>query len=227
MSPPAPADGNLIFDLLALQMDFLSPEQLLDALPAWMLEKQTPLGDILVRRGVLDRDDRDDLARLVARHVRRHGDPRASLAALRVGRSVRQGLESLPDPDLQRSVAALAPTPSARPGPPDGSATSAYVPDAPAGVRYRRLRPHARGGLGEVYIALDEELHREVALKEIQDGYADEPDARARFLREAEVTGQLEEKALQEIQRARAEQPRAPRPGKKGGDNTAAQTPAG
>jgi tRNA A-37 threonylcarbamoyl transferase component Bud32 len=187
----APADGNLIFGLLALQMDFVTRDQLLDALHAWMLEKQTPLGDILVRRGVLGRGDRDDLDRLVARHVKRHGDPRASLAALRIDPAVRQALESLPDAEVQRSVAALPPTPEA----PDrsvGPPTSDHVPDSPAGVRYRRLRQHARGGLGAVYVALDEELRREVALKEIQEEHADEPDARARFLREAEVTGKLE-----------------------------------
>ena len=38
----------------------------------------------------------------------------------------------------------------------------------------------------------DEQLHREVALKEIQPRHADCPDSRARFLREAEVTGRLE-----------------------------------
>src|SRR5262249_27094186 len=73
-----------------------------------------------------------------------------------------------------------------------GPATSDHVPDAPSTVRYRRLREHAKGGLGAVFVALHEELHREVALKEIQHGYADEPDARARFLREAELTGKLE-----------------------------------
>ena len=41
-------------------------------------------------------------------------------------------------------------------------------------------------------MARDEELHREVALKEIQPEHADDPDSRARFLLEAEITGRLE-----------------------------------
>jgi serine/threonine-protein kinase len=61
-----------------------------------------------------------------------------------------------------------------------------------AGLRFRVLRPHAKGGLGQVSVALDEELHREVALKEIQERYADDPHSRARFLLEAEITGGLE-----------------------------------
>src|SRR5262249_43861832 len=60
------------------------------------------------------------------------------------------------------------------------------------GQRFRILRPHAQGGLGAVFVALDQELHREVALKQILDRHADDPTSRARFLREAEVTGGLE-----------------------------------
>src|SRR5207237_6119366 len=60
------------------------------------------------------------------------------------------------------------------------------------GTRFVRLRPHAKGGLGEVFVALDGELNREVALKEIHDGRADHPESRARFVREAEITGGLE-----------------------------------
>src|SRR5205085_677455 len=59
-------------------------------------------------------------------------------------------------------------------------------------TRFRILRPHARGGLGQVSVAIDEELHREVALKEIQSQHADNPNSRARFVLEAEITGRLE-----------------------------------
>jgi serine/threonine protein kinase len=46
--------------------------------------------------------------------------------------------------------------------------------------------------LGEVFVAEDAELNREVALKEIQDRHADDPNSRARFLQEAQITGGLE-----------------------------------
>src|SRR5262249_2787983 len=49
-----------------------------------------------------------------------------------------------------------------------------------------------RGGLGAVFVALDAELNREVALKQILDQHADDSTSRARFLLEAEITGGLE-----------------------------------
>src|SRR5665213_607415 len=60
------------------------------------------------------------------------------------------------------------------------------------GSAFAFLRPHAKGGLGEVWVALDEELNRNVAFKEIQFRYAGHAESRTRFLREATVTGQLE-----------------------------------
>jgi serine/threonine protein kinase len=63
---------------------------------------------------------------------------------------------------------------------------------APSRARFRVLRHHATGGLGEVYVAQDEELTREVALKEMRNEIAHDPQSRSRFLLEAEITGALE-----------------------------------
>src|SRR5690349_16321303 len=84
-------------------------------------------------------------------------------------------------------------------GPPSGSGAPTWVPPPPTGSqvpapagRYQPVRFHARGGLGEIYVAWDQELQREVALKLMQGGLALDPEAQARFLLEAEVTGRLE-----------------------------------
>src|SRR5262249_53452540 len=60
------------------------------------------------------------------------------------------------------------------------------------GRRFRVLRPHARGGLGEVFVARDEELRREVALKRLRPEVSDDLASLCRFLREVEITGRLE-----------------------------------
>ena len=43
-----------------------------------------------------------------------------------------------------------------------------------------------------MFVALDAELHREVALKQILERHADDPVSRQRFVVEAEITGGLE-----------------------------------
>ncbi len=59
-------------------------------------------------------------------------------------------------------------------------------------LRFRMLKAHAEGGLGRVSLARDAELKRDVAVKEIKERFADLAESRARFVFEAEVTGQLE-----------------------------------
>ena len=64
------------------------------------------------------------------------------------------------------------------------------------GCRFRPIEFHARGGQGEVWIARDTELNREVALKRLRDDHADNPWSRVRFVHEAEVTGALEHRGI-------------------------------
>jgi WD40 repeat protein len=108
-------------------------------------------------------------------------------------------------PDFGRDLLASATVSVAPPGPAATGSTEALgtpaPPVAPASApagdvdtrsRYRILRRHAQGGLGEILAARDEDLHREVALKRLLPRLAHAADSRTRFLREAEITSQLE-----------------------------------
>jgi eukaryotic-like serine/threonine-protein kinase len=181
---PAPhTDHNLLFAVLVLQNDLAARDDVLAAMNAWAMQKHRSLGDLLVERGALGEDARKAITGLLDLHVAKHGSPEKSLAALDVSSPVRRTLVSIADSDVQASLGQLRVDAT--------DETRAFHPNE-EGLRYRILRPHARGGLGEVFVAEDTELHREVALKEIQPGRADHESSRGRFIMEAEVTGGLE-----------------------------------
>jgi serine/threonine-protein kinase len=187
---PFAADCNLLFGILALQMDFIHRDALIAAMNAWVLKKNKPLGQILQEQRALASDARALLEALVHKHIALHdNDAVKSLAALSSIGSARQALGQLADSDLQASLVHVSGSSKE-----DPSATQPGTAGMPtsAGLRFHILRPHAKGRLGEIFVARDEELHREVALKEIQSRHADDPDSRSRFLLEAEITGGLE-----------------------------------
>jgi serine/threonine protein kinase len=58
--------------------------------------------------------------------------------------------------------------------------------------QYSKLRFHAKGGLGEIYIADDRDLQRDVVLKFIKARHRQRKECREQFQTEAEVTARLD-----------------------------------
>jgi serine/threonine-protein kinase len=193
-------DRNLLFGILALQLGFLSRDQLIAGMNAWVLEKHKPLGQVLVEQHAFKADTRAALDLLVDKHLERQDhQPEQSLAALSVPSELHQDLGGIADAELHASLPTIPPpgTPvhrvgvlTGQPGP--ERAPAAVGEPTASGLRFLVLRPHKEGGLGVVSVARDRELNRDVALKEIKPERADEAGARARFLAEAEITGGLE-----------------------------------
>ena len=67
----ARADRNLLFGIIALQMDFIRQDALIAAMNAWVLAKDRPLGDILAEQGALKAEHRTLLDALVQMGARR------------------------------------------------------------------------------------------------------------------------------------------------------------
>jgi serine/threonine-protein kinase len=81
----------------------------------------------------------------------------------------------------------------------------------PPAERYSLTRLHAQGGLGQVWLARDHALGREVALKELRPERAGYQPLLQRFLEEATITGQLEHPGIVPVyelaQRPESKQP--------------------
>jgi serine/threonine protein kinase len=179
------ADRNLLFGVLALQADLIDSSQFARACVLWSAQKHVPLEEVLVEQGWLSGDDCTDVLRLLERKLSKHGDDaRASLAAV-LGAEARRSLAGIADPDVQRSLAEL-PVRAGR------VLVSTVAPRSESRQRYTLTHLHARGGIGQVWLAHDDEIGRDVALKELRPERGGEVALTARFLAEARITGQLE-----------------------------------
>jgi hypothetical protein len=198
------SDRNLLFGILALRMDFITRDGLIDGMQAWTPAKTQSLGKVLVDRELMPQSQRELLEPLVDAHIAQHGgDAPQSLQGLSsVGVAVFD-LRSVIDPDVQASLVHVPSAADQEAGTLSKAASAADFdaegrtllepqrPDQPQ-LRFQILRPHAEGGLGRVSIAVDREFNREVAFKEIKSQHRSSKDAQQRFLLEAEVTGGLE-----------------------------------
>lgn len=190
-------DRSLLFGLLALQVNFIDQKALITAIRAWIEARPKPMRAILAERAGLTEPRLALLDGLVQEYLAEHGDDLSS-SLLSLG-TARPDPGQIDDPDVRESLSQLDTTRSMS-STVDDDATddvarnSSFTSGGQRGgtSRYRIVAFHAEGGLGCVFRAHDEELHREVALKEIRPTYADNAEIRARFVSEAEITGRLQ-----------------------------------
>jgi serine/threonine-protein kinase len=217
MSTPTPtADRNLLFGILALQMDFVSRDALVAAMNAWVCHKTTPLGQILLEQGALGSDTHGLLEALVDRHVQMHGAANRSLAALRSIAALGDDLRHLADPELGASLALVSagheeeiPTTCAPGVGPNEAADSLATPPPTAGTPFLQDLPCrivdrvtagrnllyeeiGRGGMGVVLRGRDPDLGRDLAVKVLLPKHHGHAGLEQRFVEEAQIAGQLQ-----------------------------------
>jgi serine/threonine protein kinase len=178
-------ERDVAFAVAALDAGLLSSRQLAAAVIEWTFHGDKPLGEHLVDKDLLTTEHRNQievqadqqLSRAVARLSATGRDGRQSASASTFGQLDTNGqvvkllgLDLAPDwdtSDQHRKISA----------------------------RYKLLRQLGQGGMGTVWLALDEQLGRLVAIKEMRHG-GDSSAAMLRFRREAQVTGRLEHPSI-------------------------------
>ena len=109
----ASSDRNLLFGILAIQMDFISRDALIAAMNAWVLDKMKSLGEILVAQQALAPKRLALLESLVEEHLQQHdNNTQKSLAAVGSSGLAREQLANIADPDVQASLAGIPSQPA-------------------------------------------------------------------------------------------------------------------
>jgi eukaryotic-like serine/threonine-protein kinase len=181
--------NDLLFGLLAFQSGAVDADRLVEACTLPPAQGGVSLADRLVERAGLTLDQKKRIESLVADELKTHGgDMEAALAATLDGRFLEAISEanSAVGSEIVQAAKALASSANHE------LLRSLAPAEDEAATRYTRTHLHAKGGMGQVWVARDKSLGRDVALKELLADQKDNAPILSRFLYEARITAQLE-----------------------------------
>ncbi len=182
-------EKHLLFAVLAFESELIDLSQLTAACRAWAKDKSKPLADLLVQRGWITAADREFVEKQVERKLAKHQhDARVTLNSVVRG-DVCDAIKEIEDADIQQSLSSW---PSSGPVLIETIGETQLDSGQPKS-RYTWISEIGKGGLGKVWLARDNDLAREVALKEIRpDKSTASQEAVRRLIKEAQITGQLQ-----------------------------------
>ena len=181
------SDKNLLFALIAHHNGYISMEQFFEAAAVWNTDPKRDLGEILVEKKFLDEVERFNIQGIVEDRVRRQGGIDDTLSFILASGSVPQN-DALPE-DWQDKIDAITRVISNKtsPNPPNFG-----NPEANRGAhRYIIRKSLGHGGQGYVWEAIDTELNRRVAIKNIVPSLSSDPLHQELLIDEARKTGKL------------------------------------
>ena len=199
-------DRNLLFGVLAVQLKFVTSQQLLEAAAAWATHQNEPLRKFLIASGALSEKRCEMIDGLIDEQVQAHqGDVHATFMSFGGQKAVHESFAaSLIVHEDKVELASFGGETPAQAAEPKAELSDKEHLTLEHPGRYSIKGEKGRGGIGRVLIAFDEHIGREIAVKELlpEKGPSGTPPsdsplrktgaATARFLREARITGQLE-----------------------------------
>ncbi|CAN5476941.1 hypothetical protein BH10PLA2_BH10PLA2_09570 [soil metagenome] len=178
------SDRNFLFGVLALQRKAVTQDHFLEACSVWFAQPEGTLAQILLERGWISEQERNTVDSLVDNklsaessqpHVT-HYEPATELT--------RKSPVPTPEPGHASTILVIRKA--------ETQSDAEVIPTLHTEHQYTRNRLHAEGGIGRIWLARDESLGRDVALKELLPGRVENKVIRSRFLNEARITSQLE-----------------------------------